>query len=103
MVAEPERRAALIALADDRDAALDEFRLERADLLTRLRAANASYDTSDEAFEELLREFEPHWEALRERGLTDVLEMRALVSPEEWRELAERDVESILADPSGTH
>lgn len=100
-VLKEDRRSEIAELLDARDAAQDEFALERDDILTRFRLANANFDASDDELAAILDGLDPVWEDYRDVVISNSLEMRTLLSAEEWAKIAERDVESMLAGPAG--
>lgn len=86
-------------LIERRGLARDGYWSERAELAGQLRHVNADYTSQPEAMAATLAQFDSSWETYRDEVIDVALEMRGLMSEDEWHAFSEVEIEALLVRP----
>ena len=96
---DPAKADAVLALVDRMDSHISGFVEVAREHRAKLRELNARYDTSREEFVEAFETSRTKRRQIRDRVVKTQLEMREMVSADEWSVISERQVQVLRSAP----
>lgn len=97
IVAEPQRRAALLAQVDALETVLQQHNQDMAAMARELEQLNADYDAPRESFEKALTDFRVRVDTRMDRVEAVHFEMVRLMDAKEWKQVVELEQEALRA------
>jgi response regulator RpfG family c-di-GMP phosphodiesterase len=97
-ISDPIKQRQLMQVVSDYEIALKEFDKKQARHYQNMKALTADYNATQKDFEDLIDDFNIEYEMLLKYLVARRMEMKALVTPEEWKTISGERKTSILSN-----
>lgn len=97
-ISDPIKQKQLFKIVADYEMMLKEFDERQARHYKNMKVLTADYNANQEDFENLIGDFNTDYEVLLNNLVSRRMEMKGLVTPEEWKTISEKRKKSILTN-----